>query len=73
MGLSDKDLRALLPSDKDIGEFELKNETKRERELINLFYAVKKYAELTGNSYTVRHGNFPKLVKWAVRHYISKE
>lgn len=72
MGLSDKELRDLLPSDKEIESFELEKETPTERELINLIYATKKYSDTTGNSYAFRHQHYAKMVKWVAREFINR-
>ena len=72
MGLSDKELRDLLPSDKEIEKLEFINETPEERELINLIYATKKYSDILGGSFIFRNRHYTKMVKWVVHKFISK-
>jgi hypothetical protein len=71
MGLSDEELRKLLPSNKALDEYVLENETADERLLINLQYATKKFSDLTGSNYQFRHNHYTKAVKWSSRNFIN--
>jgi len=72
--LTDKELRALLPSEKFLKEYKFENESAKERLFINYVYALSKYNDiLTYGNIPERKSLWTKMVKWAVREILLNE